>query len=255
MNYTIDQIVEHRLGSEADNWQKYIALIRALPIEAEVDVEDAASVLLSLGRTKDQLLSDVAAIKLRAEYRQRYEKAPAAKERLTQVEIELKKFEAAFEEFRRKHQQDVMPLIEERIHLQAVVDDARSAERRLRKSVVDQSLAMRQAQSLDSRVRLGNELRKLLHDLTPSNFDSPAYALVKAKEALATCQDLVAKNENNGNEAKFLAAQAELEFAKRNLQEKTVVIERLTARKRELDQEASLLADEADSLRAEELVP
>jgi len=255
MTTTLEKIAIRQRDQDADNWQRYTQLLRALADDQDYDIDDAARLLAAVGKSDEDVRQDLATLNRRAEHRRQLDRAPAAAKRLREVERALAEHHAAFEAARQKFEQASQPLYAERDQLQQTLSTARVAERQLRSTVLDQSLAARKARLEEQQIELGKRLRDLERSLRASEFSSPAHALGKAQQAVEQLATMMQQATADGRHAAAKEAERELKFAQRNLDEKLRVVTSLMAAKREADAAAEKLERESVALRAEELVP
>jgi len=255
MTTTLETLAIRQRDQDADNWQRYTQLLRALADDQDYDIDDAARLLAAVGKSESDVRQDLATLNRRAEHRRQLDRAPAAAKRLREVERALAEHQAAFEAARQKFEQASRSLYEERDQLNQVLFTARASERQLRSTVLDQSLAARTARLAEQQIEVGKRLRDLERSLRASEFSSPAHALEKAKQAVEQLTTMLQQAKSDGRHAAAKEAERELEFAQRNLTEQQRVVASLRDAKREADAEAEKLERESVALRAEELVP
>jgi len=232
-----------------------VEIARAIAFGKPFDEMEAAKVLRNSGKTPSDLESLVAQVKDRIRLKAIVDARPAKAGELAEVKAEIEAEGVEFRKLMDAHDAKLRPLIAKQNELESAIEAARSAERRLHKFVIDQSLVRRKEELAERRSGPARSLKQCEFGLGVNNEGTPAYAHARAEERVAQLEQVVVQKTIDGNEETLALAQRDLRQAQTDLAEKDEVLSRLRARRVELLQDFKALDDEQEALWLEELNP
>ena len=170
---------------DASSWKSYRSLLVALADGLEVDPAAAADILQDIGKSQRDVERDAQVMRQRLDAFNRLERADDASKELVTIDAKLAKADSLLERAKGRHAETVTPLREERFQLQSRVDAIESAERTLRRTIIDPGLKAEIKAIEATKRELQSRINDIAEELRLSNVGSVANRLTADRDTLA----------------------------------------------------------------------
>lgn len=151
-----------RQQRELSTWQQYRALVAALADNEEIDADEAADLLETVGKTEKQLADDIELFNRRKQWEQQVKDGEGCHEKASHEEQEIKRLEAELLAIQQKYAAKMQGHRERSNGYQVKFQSALQAADNLRQTSANPWLD-EQLKDINSRLReLGNRERELL---------------------------------------------------------------------------------------------
>lgn len=170
---------------ESHAWDEYLGLLKALSLDEMPDYESAKSIIQAVGKHQHEVEADVQQLKSRLEQRRIIDKAQGSRAELRKVEREIQKLHDAFNAAKQDYMQKLAPLNAKQFELTRLEEGAASAERSLKRTILDQRLLDEIDAVQRSKTELQSRINAITEDLRVSNTGSPANNLSQDKQTIA----------------------------------------------------------------------
>lgn len=170
---------------ESHHWDEYLALLQSLAADEIPDAESALAIISAVGKTQQEVDSETQTMRIRLEQRAILDRSANARDEIRKVEKQIQKLSEEFAKVQQQHRETLAPLTARQFELTNLCDSAQSAERNLKRTVVDQRLTDEINRVQTMKRNLQSEINAISNELRVSVSNSPANSLTVYRQTLA----------------------------------------------------------------------